>query len=112
MKINPVLAIFLFILIGSCDSSKEQSSDVLEQDEAILVSAVGSNATNPFLTKNHLGHPALCWTEELLDGGGYVVKYAVFDPVEEGFGDIITVGRAESLSFLELSKPGRAWMLD
>ena len=91
MKINPILAIFLFILIGSCDPSKEQSSDVPEQDEATLLSAVGSNATNPFLTKNHLGQPVLCWTEEVSEEEGYVVKYAVFDPDQAAFGDIITV---------------------
>jgi hypothetical protein len=91
MKINPILTIFLFILIGSCNSSTDQSSDALEQDEAVLLSAAGSNATNPFLTKNHLGHPALCWTEELPEGEGFVVKYAVFDPDEAAFGDIITV---------------------
>src|SRR5690606_31925392 len=92
MKINPILSIFLFILIASCDSSKEQSDDLPEQDEATSLSAVGSNATNPFLTKNHLGHPALCWTEELPQGEGFVVKYAVFDPEEAAFGDIVTVG--------------------
>jgi hypothetical protein len=98
MKNNPILAIFLFILIGSCDSSKEQSSDALEQDKAILVSAAGFNATNPFLTKNHVGHPALCWTEELHEGEGFVVKYAVFDPEEAAFGDIITVAPSKGTS--------------
>ena len=88
MKINPILAIFLVILISSCNSSKEQSGDLPEQDEAVLLSAVGSNATNPFLTKNHLGHPALCWTEELPQGEDFVVKYAVFDPEEAVFGVI------------------------
>lgn len=95
MKINHILAIFLFTLICSCDSSKEQAVDEREQDEVTVVSAVGSNATNPFLTKNHLGHPALCWTEELTEGERFVVKYSVFDPEEAAFGDIITVTPSE-----------------
>lgn len=91
MKITTIFTLFLSIVFSSCNSSPDRSEWEQRQGEAILVSHIGSNATNPFLTKNHLGQPALCWTEELPDGGGFVVKYAVFDPVKETFGGIITV---------------------
>src|SRR5690606_41429705 len=68
------------IFISSCNSSREQSNETLEQKTAGQVSSLDSHASNPFLSKNHLGHPVLCWTEELSDGDGFVVKYTVFDP--------------------------------
>jgi len=89
MKINRLLAILIFI--SSCNSSREQSNETLEQKTAGQVSSLDSHASNPFLSKNHLGHPVLCWTEELSDGDGFVVKYTVFDPEEASFGDIVTV---------------------
>lgn len=91
MKLTTIFTLFLSIVFSSCNSSPDRSEGEQRQGEAILVSDIGSNATNPFLTKNHLSQPALCWTEELPDGGGFVVKYTVFDPVKEAFGGVITV---------------------
>jgi hypothetical protein len=77
-------------MLSSCNRAPMAEDEKL-QEKALLVSAAAANATNPFLTKNHLGHPALCWTEELPEGEGFVVKYAVFDPEKAMFGDIVTV---------------------
>jgi hypothetical protein len=90
LPLNVVLCLCLLTFASSCNKPRETASGTA-QENAIQVSAPTANATNPYLTKNHLGHPALCWTEELPEGEGFVVKYAVFDPVKEVFGEVVTV---------------------
>lgn len=90
LPLNAILCLCLFTFVSSCNKPRETASGTA-QENAIQVSAPTENATNPYLTKNHLGHPALCWTEELPEGEGFVVKYAVFDPVKEVFGEVVTV---------------------
>lgn len=98
MKINAILLLSLFVFFCSCNSSKGQPDNELEQEEVILVSSLDSKASNPFLTKNHLGHPVLCWTEALAEEDGFVVKYTVFDPAKAVFGDILTVEPSKGTS--------------
>jgi len=62
---------------------------------AARLSASTANAANPYLTKNHLGQPVLCWTEELSQEAGFVMKYAVFDPENAAFGKVVTVGPSQ-----------------
>lgn len=90
LPLNAILCLCLLTFVSSCNKPGETASGTA-QENAIQVSAQTANATNAYLTKNHLGHPALCWTEELPEGEGYVVKYAVFDPVKEVFGEVVTV---------------------
>lgn len=91
MKNKLFFAILIWAFVSSCTSSTNQYEGGTTTDKAILLSATGSNATNPFLTKNHLGEPVLCWTEELPEAEGFVVKYAVFDLNKEVFGDEVLV---------------------
>src|SRR5690606_1837538 len=98
MKINAILLLSLFVFFCSCNSSKDQPDNELEQEEVILVSSLDSKASNPFLTKNHLGHPVLCWTEALAEEDGFVVKYTVFDPAKAVFSDILTVKPSKGTS--------------
>src|SRR5690554_230771 len=89
LNLHAVLFLCL-LMFSACDRSRPLG-DETQQEQALRLSAPGANATNPYLTENHLGHPALCWTEELPEGKGFVVKYAVFDPEEAAFGEIVTV---------------------
>ncbi len=98
MKINNVLILSIFVFFNSCNHPKVADEKRSDQAMASLLSAPDSNASNPFLTKNHLGHPVLCWTEELSGENGFVVKYAVFDPEISVFGDIVTVAPSEGTS--------------
>ncbi len=66
MKIfNPIITVIFIISFWSCGQQKEEVEEVNKEKEAILVSETGSNATSPYLTKDHKGNPVLCWTAEL-----------------------------------------------
>ncbi|HYH55918.1 MAG TPA: hypothetical protein VD772_04865, partial [Anseongella sp.] len=61
------------------------------QPESKALTAKGSEATDPYITRDHQGRPVLCWTEKTPGEGRYVLKYAVFDPGKEEFGPAVSV---------------------
>lgn len=93
----PLLIPFLlFVLLWSCQKPGERREKLMLQAPAVArLSDRSANAANPYLTKNHLGQPVLCWTEELSPEAGFVLKYAIFDPELAGFGEVVTVAPSQ-----------------
>lgn len=51
----------------------------------------GSEAVDPYLTKDYQGNAVLCWTEKSPADSLYRLRYAVYKPESNQFGEAITV---------------------
>src|SRR5690606_8184855 len=65
--------------IFSCQNS-DTRTDLQINQEPMVISTAGIDATGPYFTTDHEGHPVLVWNEKLAgnDQAGYVVRFAKF----------------------------------
>lgn len=84
----------LILLVAGCTGDSAHPS-AHQQDpkekKAIRLTTDEVEASSPYLTYDQEKNPALCWTEKVNDQEGYVLKYAVFNPATEAFGEPVTV---------------------
>ncbi|QEC53226.1 hypothetical protein EDD80_104213 [Anseongella ginsenosidimutans] len=84
----------LLLILQAC--GQQSSRGPLEASSGKLaahaLTPAGTEATDPYFSRDHLGNPVLCWTEKQQGSGQYILKYAVFDTSQAKFGPAIAVG--------------------
>ena len=94
-----LFAIFTSVSFSSCSPQKKHDQNHrIDDEEGLLVSEMDRNATSPFLTVDNKGNPALCWTEELPEDDGHVIRFSQFDREKGKFGNIFTVTPSKGTS--------------
>lgn len=78
-----LMACLLFCI--SCKQSTNQFVSIQS------ITQTGTEAASPYLTHDNLGNAVLCWTEKSPTDSLYRLRYAVYIPATNQFGDAITV---------------------
>ncbi len=85
-NIHFIISLFsISIILYACQSSPGKETGI-EYHTITEAAAVG-----PYFTKDNNGNPVLCWTELDSQDSIYRLKYAIYDPNSNKFGDAITV---------------------
>jgi hypothetical protein len=88
------LAVLLVTGMFACTSDSrnhEAHQQAQEKKKAVRLTAEEVEASGPYLTYDQEKKPVLCWTEKINDQKGYILKYAVFNPATEAFGEPVSV---------------------
>lgn len=88
------LTFFLMLEMFACTSDShnhEAHQQAYEKKAPVRITADEVDASGPYLTYNHEKNPVLCWTENMVEGEGHVLKYAVFNAATKAFGEPVTV---------------------
>lgn len=80
-----ILVITVSLFCISCKQSGNQSVSIQS------IPNTGTEAASPYLTHDNLGNAVLCWTEKSPADSLYRLRYAVYKPASNQFGDPITV---------------------
>ena len=83
-KLSAFLLLFATIFISSC---KQTSQELTIKSLKIE----GTEAVDPYLTRDNQQNPVLCWTEKSGADSLYRLKYAVFNPETESFDSTVTI---------------------
>lgn len=82
------LAVIVTAYITACQAS---TGTPQEQETSIRLSADTIEASGAYLTTDNRQQPVLCWTEKHGNTGGYVMKFAVFESLQQKFGEPVTI---------------------
>jgi hypothetical protein len=89
------LTALLVVGISACTSdnhNQKAHQQASEKEKAIRLTADEVEASGSYLTYDQENNPVLCWTESMSNQEeGHVLKYAVFNPATEAFGEPVTV---------------------
>ena len=87
-----LFTVFTLAALSSCSPQNRENQDhPMDEVGGLFLSGMDGNAIGSYLTVDNKGNPALCWTEELSEEDGHIVKFSRFDPAKGAFGDVLTV---------------------